>query len=123
MRIHTNGKRAEARILFHAKRSFYPALLTAGVEIYETTRDYNHAKFVLVDEEVLFIGSPNLDIRSGELNFELGVVVQGDSAVQESAAMFEIRCARAQRVREADLETRTLPLAMQNVCRLLAPLL
>ncbi|MCA8941468.1 MAG: cardiolipin synthase [Planctomycetes bacterium] len=121
--IHTNGKRAEAGILFHAKRYFYPALLEAGVEIFETREDYNHAKLVVVDEELLFIGSPNLDVRSTELNFELGVVVHDDPVVAESLMMIRDRCASSQQVREADLATGALSRALQRICYLLAPVL
>lgn len=121
--IHTNGQRAEARILFHAKRFYYPVLLEAGVEIYETVQDYNHAKLVVVDEELLFVGSPNLDIRSDELNFELGTLIHGSSVVDAAVRMLEDRYSSSARVHPSDLSTGAMSRALQNVCHLLAPVL
>lgn len=53
-----------------ASRSFYRALLKAGVEIHEFQPGLLHAKILTVDGQVALIGSPNLDRRSFDLNYE-----------------------------------------------------
>lgn len=51
-------------------RSYYDALLKAGVKVYEYLPGFLHAKTVLADGEVSIIGSINLDYRSLNLNYE-----------------------------------------------------
>lgn len=53
-----------------ATRSLYPALLRAGVEIYEYKPQILHAKMVIVDD-VIYAGSANLDARSLGINYEV----------------------------------------------------
>lgn len=63
-------RRNDSRIVAGASRSYYPALLAAGVRIHEFRPGLLHAKTMVVDGEVGLIGSANLDRRSFELNFE-----------------------------------------------------
>lgn len=50
----------------------YRALVEAGVEIYEYTPGFIHAKSILVDDEIAIVGSQNFDFRSFYLHFECG---------------------------------------------------
>jgi cardiolipin synthase len=64
--------------VFHAQRSYYEALLRAGVRIYLYPAPYIlHAKHLTIDEDVSVIGSSNMDIRSFELNLEATLLVSG----------------------------------------------
>ncbi len=45
-------------------RSYYPALLDAGVKIYEYTPGFMHSKVFLCDDEIATVESVNLDYRS-----------------------------------------------------------
>ena len=47
-----------------------------------------HAKIVIVDERVCYVGSANLTDTSLSTNFEFGVVVEGD-IVEEAATVFD----------------------------------
>lgn len=65
-------------LVFHAQRSYYEALLRAGVAIYlyrEPT--VLHSKHFSIDDDVAVIGSSNMDIRSFSLNMEVSVMVHG----------------------------------------------
>lgn len=53
-----------------AARSLYRPLLGAGVEIYEYQPQILHAKLFLIDD-VVYVGSSNLDARSLNINYEL----------------------------------------------------
>jgi cardiolipin synthase len=71
-------------VVFHAQRSYYEALLKAGVRIYLYPRPYIlHAKFFTIDDDVAVIGSSNMDIRSFGLNLEVSMLVRGESFVAE----------------------------------------
>jgi cardiolipin synthase len=66
-----------------ATRSLYQRLLRAGVEIYEYEPQILHAKLTLIDE-VVYVGSANLDMRSLHINYEL-LARLGDARVLAEA--------------------------------------
>jgi cardiolipin synthase C len=79
------------------------ALLRAGVELFEyqrfgthhrrhhsaSTSNALHAKTIVVDRELAWIGSFNLDPRSSRLNTEMAVVLESESLACELAARLE----------------------------------
>ena len=63
-------------MVWHAQRSYYEALLRAGVRIYLYPSPFVlHSKFFTVDDDVAVIGSSNLDMRSFALNYEVSLMV------------------------------------------------
>lgn len=75
-------------VVYHAQRSYYEALLRAGVRIwlYESPTVL-HAKHFTIDDEVAVIGSSNMDMRSFSLNLEISVMVHGKDFVSEMRAV------------------------------------
>ncbi|MCA0326038.1 MAG: cardiolipin synthase [Proteobacteria bacterium] len=69
-------RRNDSWIVAGASRSHYLRLLTAGAEIHEYHGGLLHAKTLTVDDELSFMGSTNLDLRSFDLNFENNVLLQ-----------------------------------------------
>jgi cardiolipin synthase len=75
-------------LVYHAQRSYYEALLTAGVKIWLYQAPYIlHSKHFTIDDDVAVIGSSNMDIRSFELNMEVSLLVRGASFVSEMRAV------------------------------------
>jgi cardiolipin synthase len=71
-------------IVYHAQRSYYEALLRAGVRIFLYPAPVVlHAKHFTIDDDVAVIGSSNMDMRSFSLNLEISVMVSGTSFVRE----------------------------------------
>ncbi len=69
-------------LVYHAQRSYYEALLRAGVEIYlYRAPTVLHSKHFTIDDDVAVIGSSNMDIRSFSLNMEVSVMVHGRTFV------------------------------------------
>ena len=58
--------------VFELTRSFYKDLVMAGVEIYEFTPGFIHAKTFVIDGEMAIVGTINLDYRSLFLHMENG---------------------------------------------------
>lgn len=74
--------------VYHAQRSYYGALLDVGVRIFQYPAPYIlHAKHLSVDEDVAYIGSSNMDIRSFALNFEISMLVRGEAFVADMRAV------------------------------------
>ena len=124
VRVHTNGPRTEALILYHAQRSHYARMLAAGIEIYETTDDYNHAKLLVVDGRVVMVGSANMDLRSAHLNFEIATVaVDAPELGAAVLATLDERRQRERRVGPEHLPKQPLRRAFDGFCGLWSPLL
>ena len=71
-------------LVWHAQRSYYQALLDAGVVIYCYQAPFIlHAKHLSVDDDVALIGSSNMDMRSFGLNSEISMLVRSRSFVAE----------------------------------------
>lgn len=97
-RIARAGKRGRARLIMAAKsdnaatiaaaRYTYDRLLWRGVEVYEYVPTKLHSKLVIVDD-VVHIGSSNLDLRSLYLNMELMLRVDDGDFAQLMRTYFE----------------------------------
>lgn len=62
-----------------ASRHLLGALLKAGVEIHRYAAEVLHEKTFIYDGNVTVIGSSNIDQRSFRLNYELSVIVLGET--------------------------------------------
>ncbi len=124
VRIWTNGPKAEAAILYHAQRSWYRAFLRADIAIHETVRAYDHAKFLLVDDRIVCVGSANMDLRSAHWNFEIAAVVVGDRELAAAVrATIDARAPGFRRIGAGDLPRRPWSRALDAMCGLLSPVL
>jgi cardiolipin synthase A/B len=77
------SEQADQWLVGHAQRSYYSDLLEAGVRIFMYPAPYIlHAKHMSIDDDIAFIGSSNMDIRSFSLNAESSLLVRGESFVR-----------------------------------------
>jgi cardiolipin synthase len=83
-----------------AAQSFYRRLLRAGVEIYEYQPQILHAKMFLIDD-IVYVGSSNLDSRSLNINYELMLRVPEQRLATEGREIFSRRPRRGRRRPEA----------------------
>ena len=58
-----------------ASRSYVAQALEAGVKVYFYNGGYLHAKTIVSDDEIVTIGSTNLDVRSFEQDFEINAFI------------------------------------------------
>ncbi|NLP85121.1 cardiolipin synthase [Microbacterium sp. CFH 90308] len=78
------SEEGDQAIVYHAQRSYYEALLRAGVKIWMYKKPYIlHTKSLTIDDEVAIIGSSNMDMRSFGLNMEISMLVRGEEFVRE----------------------------------------
>jgi len=76
------GATADQFMVAHAQRSYYEALLEAGVRIWLYPEPFVlHAKHFSVDDRVAVIGSSNMDMRSFALNYEVVMMMTGAEIV------------------------------------------
>ncbi len=88
VRLLLQGK-VDYRIAAMAAHALYAELLSRGVEIYEYTQAFLHAKVAVVDGRWATVGSSNIDPLSLLLNLESNVVVEDEGVAGEVSAAFE----------------------------------
>jgi|GEM_PF-1031135 len=71
------------------------ALVAMGVDVRILVTPENHAKLIVADNAMAFVGSENLSWTSLERNREVGVVVTAEATVAPLAAAFETDWANA----------------------------
>lgn len=117
-------KKADHGIVFWGSRSYFQELLEAGVEIYEYTRGFMHAKILIVDDEILGLGTANMDLRSFNHNFELTALVYEDKIVGKAVDAFNEDLAFSRRIILEEFSKRGLiERSKESICRLFSPLL
>ena len=80
------GATADQFMVAHAQRSYYEALLRAGVRIWLYPEPYVlHAKHFTVDDTIAVVGSSNMDMRSFALNYEVVMMMAGAPIVARLA--------------------------------------
>jgi len=97
----TNSLASNDVVIAHASYArFRKGLIDAGVQIYELRGDPErarndiaenislHSKYIVFDEDIVFVGSLNLDPRSLYLNTELGVVLKSSELAEQLRASF-----------------------------------
>lgn len=88
VRLLLQGK-ADYRFAALAAQVLYDELLHAGVQVFEYTPAYLHAKVALVDSDWATVGSSNIDPLSLLLNLEANVIVRDVEFCAELALRFE----------------------------------
>lgn len=91
--------------VFSVTRSFYPVLMEKGVEIYEYTPGFLHAKSMVVDAEFAVIGTINFDYRSFYLHQECAVWMHDTDCVPAMQADVEATIAVSHRVTQAEIDS------------------
>ena len=111
-------------MVYHAQRSYYEALLRAGVRIYMYPAPaILHSKFFSVDDDVAVIGSSNMDMRSFGLNYEVSLMLLGPEVVAEMRKVEDTYRAMAKELLLEDWLARSKGSAYwDNVMRLTAAL-
>lgn len=88
----------DKKMVFEVTRSSYQSLIEAGVEIYEYTPGFMHAKQVVADDRIGIIGTINFDYRSFYLHQECAVWLYESPALTDMEKDFEATLAVSQRI-------------------------
>lgn len=79
----------DKKTVFELTRANYRMLLRSGVEIYEYTPGFVHAKMFVVDDRIATVGTINLDYRSLFLHSENGCLLYETDSIKDIKLDFE----------------------------------
>ena len=106
-----------------ATRSYYRELVEAGVKIYEYTKGFIHSKTFVSDDKIATVGTTNLDFRSLYMHFECGVWMANSEAVMEVKEDFLDTLEICQPITAEDCRAGIFKRLVQDLLRLIAPLM
>ena len=78
-------KRVDSFLVRHASRSYFSGLMEAGVNILQFEQGLLHTKCIVIDDQLAFFGTVNMDQRSLWLNFEMTLIVYDRPTVAQLA--------------------------------------
>ncbi|HQQ74601.1 MAG TPA: cardiolipin synthase [Pseudomonadales bacterium] len=118
------SKHSNQRLTHLAQCSYYDSLLEAGVRVHLYKPKFLHAKHLTIDDNIAFIGSTNIDIRSFALNAEINLLAYDEAVVRQLQLIQERYFAHSDLLTEAEWSQRSLGLrTIQNIARLADSLL
>jgi cardiolipin synthase len=117
------GKNTDSDAARHASKSDWGPLLQAGIEIHEFEPTMFHNKALVVDRQMVSVGSTNFDLRSFRLNDEASLNVYDAGFAEKMTEIFEQDLKRSKRytyetwknrpLKEKFMETFVLPIKSQ----------
>lgn len=114
----------DKKYAFALAKTYYPGLIRAGVNIFEYTPGFMHAKVFTSDDERAVVGTVNLDYRSLYLHFECGVYLYQVPEIADIEKDVQETLTKCQRVTLVDCKREKLWMKIYGrVLRLFAPLM
>jgi cardiolipin synthase len=96
--------KVEYLLQHHATQALYPQLLAAGVQVFEYTDSFLHAKVAVIDQDWATVGSSNIDPFSLLLALEANVIVRDAHFAEQLRSHLHMAMqSGARRVTESDL--------------------
>jgi len=80
-------KKSDSQAAKFAMFSHFEELLQVGIKIY-LREDFSHSKIMIVDDDLVSIGSGNFDMRSFELNYETNILIYNREIAKEMTQEF-----------------------------------
>ena len=105
-------------------KSYYESFIKDGIEIYEFTPGFMHAKTFVVDDEYGVVGSINLDFRILYLHYECGVWLYKTESIKSMKDDYLETLKRCHKVTMEECKnTSSIKKVLRLIIRMFAPLL
>ena len=109
---------------FAVAKTYYKELIESGVQIYEYTPGFVHAKVFVSDDDTATVGTINLDYRSLYLHYECGVFIYNNPEIDKIEKDFVKTLAKCHKVTLVEAKERSLLTKLSgHVLRMVAPLM
>ena len=114
----------DKKYAFYLARTYYKELLKAGIEIYEYTPGFVHAKMSISDGKKAIVGTVNHDYRSLYLHYECAAYMLNVPAVMDIERDFKDTLELSQKITLEDVKQFNIfTKLLGHIIRLVAPLL
>ena len=114
----------DKKLAYALAKSHYRQLVRAGVEIYEYTPGFVHAKVFVSDDAKAVVGTINLDYRSLYHHFECGTYLYRADCIPDIERDFQDTLAKCRKVTPETIKNETpYYKIMGNLMKFVAPLM
>lgn len=115
---------SDSKMLTYASASYIKECLRSNIKVYMYKAGMLHAKMLIVDDEMVSIGSTNFDFRSFEYNFEANIFCYSKEFNARMLEVFKNDLKDCERVNAYQWNKRSLwRKACESFLRLLSPVL
>ena len=73
----------DKKAVYKMALTYVKDLTKAGIKVYRYNEGFNHAKMIVVDKKLAFVGTINMDYRSLVHHFECGAIFMNSKAVED----------------------------------------
>jgi cardiolipin synthase A/B len=117
-------KRSDSLYSDLATESYMGEMLESGIKIYRYSKGFMHSKTVVVDRQIVSIGSANMDFRSLKTNFEINAIIYDQKIASEMNRVFHSDLKNCRSISLGSWKKRSLIRRfITSASRLLSPLL
>lgn len=114
----------DSKLVYLASLSYLEELMQAGVQFYQYTQGFLHAKTLIVDELIAVAGTANMDMRSFYSNFELNALIYNTTTIRELEKQFMLDLQASKRIDPYQFAGRSrMQKGKEVLARLLSPLM
>ena len=115
--------KADHPFIYWINQYYVAELLRLGANIYRYENGFIHSKTILVDEEVVSVGTCNFDYRSFYLNFEINLNIYNKDVANSFKTQYYKDIAISKKLTFNDFKRRSIfTKVKESVCRLLSPI-
>ena len=116
--------KADHPFIYWINQYYVGELLRLGANIYRYENGFIHSKTILVDEEVISVGTCNFDYRSFYLNFEINLNIYNKDVANSFKIQYYKDIAISKKLTFADFKMRSIfTKVKESVFRLLSPIM
>ncbi len=114
----------DKKIAYALAKTHYRSLMESGVQVYEYTPGFVHAKVFVSDDREAVVGTINLDYRSLYHHFECATYLYGVDCIRQIEADFQDTLSKCRRATEETLRKEKWTLKLMGfLMKVVAPLL
>ena len=118
------SEKADSKLVTWCVRSYFEALLSAGIRLYLFPDGFLHSKIAVSDDEVATIGTSNLDERSFQQNYEVNALIYNNTIAKSLKDEFLAGCRRGYELTLSAFSQRHFRARiLEGIARVLSPLL
>lgn len=116
--------RPDSVIMRHASFSYITPCINSGIKVFLYEKGMLHSKAVIIDDDLVTVGSTNFDFRSFEHNFEANLFIYNREFNELMTEEFRDACRYSRKVDAVSWKHRPRKSrVLESVVRLLAPVL
>ncbi|PRX57223.1 cardiolipin synthase [Flagellimonas meridianipacifica] len=105
-------------------RAYFESYLKAGIKLYLYPKGFMHSKVVIIDDNLVSVGTANLDDRSLHQNYEVNALVYDKRICQQMKEQFLVDCEKSIRLNYEEYKQRGWPTRiLEGTAKLMSPLL